>query len=198
MATNDLKNKNSQNLFLNNYFNIMMVGVVIVVLAIAYFIIIKPKYDATMASINITIQQQKRLYTEQLKKLNNLKTIADLYKKISPTDLNKFNGVLPDDYVRERLYGELEEIVATNGFILNSVSIEQEPAIDPNNPAPVENGKLGKVNLQLSISAIDYAGFKNLLRLFESNLRIFDITRLSFSPGGNTASLEMTTYYYKK
>ncbi len=198
MATHDLKNKNSQNLFLNNYFNIILVGVVIVVLALAYFIIIKPKYDATISSINVTIQQQKRLYTEQQKKLNNLKTIADLYKKIPTADLNKFNGVLPDDYVRERLYGELEEIIASNGFILNSVSIEQSPVADPNNPAPVDNNKLGTVNLQLSISAIDYSGFKNLLRLLEANLRIFDITKLSFSPGGNAANLEMTTYYYKK
>ena len=87
--TRDPKEKNSLNLFLNDYFNIIIVGVVLIVLVVAYFLIIQPKYDSTMSAIKVNIEQQQRLYTEQVKKLNNLKTISSLYEKISPADLKK-------------------------------------------------------------------------------------------------------------
>jgi len=195
--TRDPKEKNSLNLFLNDYFNIIIVGVVIIVLALAYYLVIKPKYDLTMMAIKSNIEQQQRLYAEQVKKLNNLKTISSLYEKITPSDLKKFNGVLPDEYVRESLFGELEEIISQNGFILNSVNISKDDTTEGGESSG-KSAKIGEINIQLAISSIDYAGFKNLLRLIESNLRLFDITNLSFSPGANTASLTLTTYYYKK
>ncbi len=195
--TRDPKEKNSLNLFLNDYFNIFIVVVVLIVLTVAYFLIIKPKYDLTMAAITVNIEQQQKLYSEQVKKLNNLKTISSLYEKISPADLKKFNGVLPDQYVKESLFGELEEIVSQNGFILTSVSINKEEPTGGEDGS-IKSAKVGSLNMQLAISTIDYSGFKNLLRLIESNLRLFDITNLSFSPAANTANLTLTTYYYNK
>jgi len=198
------KNKNSLNLFLNNYFNIIMVIVMIIFLVSSYFFIIKPKYDETLLAIENTTQQQQRLLADQQKKLNNLKIISDLYKKISDTDLKKFNGVLPDNYVKERLFGEFEEIINKNGYILNSVSLTDETAAgetateETATSTTVQTGKIGKINLKLAISAVDYKGFKNLLRLLENNLRLFDVSNVDFSSGGNTTNLTLTTYYYIK
>jgi len=199
MITRGQKNQNSINLFLNNYFNIITVAVLILFLAVSYFMFIKPKFDATMSAIQSNIEQQQKLYTDQQKKLANLEIISDLYKKIPSGDLKKFNGVLPDSYIKERLFGELEEIISKNGFILNAVNISREEKKLPTTEgmAP-RSASIGTIDLQLSISAIDYAGFKNLLRLLENNLRLFDVTTVSFSPGGNAASLTLSTYYYKK
>ena len=203
MITRGPKNKNSLNLFLNNYFNIIMVVVMIIILLLSYFFIIKPKYNQTLLAIEITAQQQQKLYADQQKKLNNLKIISDLYKKISETDLKKFNGVLPDNYVKERLFGEFEEIINKNGYILNSVTLDAEKESEETadviaSTTSEQSGKIGKINLQLSISAVDYKGFKNLLRLLENNLRLFDVSNVSFSAGGNTTNLTLTTYYYIK
>jgi hypothetical protein len=160
---------------------------------------IKPKFDATMSAIQSNIEQQQKLYTDQQKKLANLQIVSDLYKKIPSADLKKFNGVLPDSYIKERLFGELEEIISKNGFILNAVNISQEEKkLSAAESMAPRSASIGTIDLQLSISAIDYTGFKNLLRLLENNLRLFDITTVSFSPGGNTANLTLSTYYYKK
>ncbi len=198
MISREIKNQNSINLFFNTYFNIILVVIVILVLAFSYFLVLKPKYDSTMMAISLNYEQQQKLYLAQQKKLNNLKTIADLYDKISAADLKKFNGVLPDSYVKERLFGELDEIITTNGFILNSISIDKSEIPAAAEGAPAPSVKTGAINIQLAISAIDYAGFKNLLKLLESNLRLFDISQVSFSPSGNSASLTLTTYYYNK
>jgi LPS O-antigen subunit length determinant protein (WzzB/FepE family) len=180
-----------------------MVGVMIIILLLSYFFIIKPKYNQTLLAIEVTAQQQQKLYADQQKKLNNLKIISDLYKKISETDLKKFNGVLPDNYVKEKLFGEFEEIINKNGYILNSVTLDAEKASEETaevtaSTTPGQSGKIGKINLQLAISAVDYKGFKNLLRLLENNLRLFDVSNVSFSAGGNTTNLTLTTYYYIK
>jgi hypothetical protein len=191
------KNNNFLNLFLNNYFNIIMVFVVIICLIGAYFIVIKPKYDETMAAIQSNLEQQQTLFNNQQKKLSTLKTISDLYNKIPSSDLNKFNGVLPDNYVKEQLFGELGEMITQNGFILNSVEISKNDAAAADTTI-VQNPKVGVINVKLALSAVNYQGFKNLLKLMENNLRLFDVTAVSFSPGGNSASLTLSTYYYNK
>jgi len=200
------KNQNSTNLFLNDYFNIITVLVVIFVLAISYFVIIRPKYNETMDSIKATLEQQQKLYNRQQIKLNNLQAVAELYKKIPAADLKKFNSVLPNNYIKERLFGEFEEIITQNGFILTSVKIMEDKDVNNQSASTAESevaasatsGNVGTINLELSITAIDYAGLKNLLRTLENNLRLFDITKVSFSPDGNSATLILSTYYYKK
>ncbi|MFZ4631747.1 MAG: hypothetical protein ACOYL8_00900 [Patescibacteria group bacterium] len=197
MITNNQKNKNSLNIFLNDYFNIVIVFIVIIVLAASYFIVIQPKYDETMAAIKSNIEQQQKIYTDQQKKLESLKTISDLYSKISPSDLKKFNGVLPDDYVKESLFGELDEIITANGFILNSVSVTKEGE-NADGTKVAGLGKVSQVNIKLSLGSVSYNGFKNLLKLLETNLRLFDITQLNFTPDSNAVSFSLTTYYYNK
>lgn len=212
----DNKNQNAINLFLNEYFNIITLVVVIFALILSYFIVIRPKYVETIDLIKVNLEQQQKLYKSQQIKLNNLKMVADLYKKIPAADLKKFNSVLPNNYIKERLFGELEEIITQNGFILSSVQIMEDkeenkqaqpaPAVEnedgtvtPAAPTPVTPvSNIGTINLQVNITAIDYAGLKNLLRTLENNLRLFDVTKVSFSPNGNSATLMLSTYYYKK
>src|SRR5680860_456374 len=71
---NDLQNKNSLNLFLNQYFNLFTLLLLLIIFAFAYFLIIGPKFQSTTTTIKDNIVGQKRLYTEQEKKLRDLKT----------------------------------------------------------------------------------------------------------------------------
>ena len=109
-------------------------------------------------------------------------------------DLNKFNGILPNAYATEQLFGELEEIVSAQGFLVQGITISSATtATAPSTPMNVS-----QVNLNLSIGAVDYNGFKILLKTLETNLRLFDVTSVGFSPGGSTANLVLSTYYYQK
>jgi len=200
------KNQNERNIFLNEYFHLILAVFVILILAFSYFLVLKPKYDETLLSIQSNIDRQRLLYSEQKKKLNGLKVMNGLYNQINPVDLEKFNGVLPDNLAGEALYGEFGEMVAENGFILDSVSII--PPAPANTAVPVEGEvaaaapsqaeNVGHIDYQVQVSAIDYGGFKNLLKLFEANLRLFDVTGASFSPEDNSASFDISAYYYKQ
>ncbi len=194
MVTKSVRNQNEFNIFLNQYFNIILAALVVILLAASYFVVLRPKYNDTLMAIQNNIADQKRLYAQEQRKLASLKTMAELYKKISPTDLNKFNGILPNSYAPERLFGEIEEIVSAQGFLVQGITVSSQGAVT----APSTPMNVGQINLNVSLGAIDYSGLKILLKTLETNLRLFDITSVGFSPGGNTASLVLSTYYYQK
>jgi hypothetical protein len=206
MVKNNQQNKYPISLFLNEYFNVLVIGFIIIIFALAYFLLIGPKFKSTTTVIKENIETQKKLYAEQEKKLKDLKTIKSIYEKISPADLNKFNGVLPDYYIKEQLFGELEEIIVDSGFLIGSVSITSDEVIEEggeaaptigSNAGGIAGERVGKITVSVTIAAIDYSGFKNMLKTFEANSRLFDIENVSFSEAGNSAQLELVTYYYK-
>lgn len=204
MNDNKIAKQNSVNNFLNNYFNLFVVIFTSFLLFMSYFLILKPKVDATTMAISDNISQQQRIYQAEQSKLLSLKSTIDSYKKIDPIDSARVNSILPDDYSKERLFGELEEIIIKNGFEPTSISLSKEGeeskvagAGSANNVALAKaSDKIGVINISLAIGSIDYANLKNFLGVLENNLRIFDIT--SVSMGGRTANLQMVTYYYKK
>ncbi|MFA6194816.1 MAG: hypothetical protein WC719_03685 [Patescibacteria group bacterium] len=209
MSNQPVKKQNSLNVFLNDYFNIMLAAALIFFLFIAYLVFLGPKFRATQAAISVNTEEKQILFETTQKRLASLKAVSEIYKKISPADLQKFNSVLPDAYVRERLFGELEEIIGRGGWLISDIAISQDEGKKAAAPivteegtataasAPILNKKIGTISLQLNISSIDYPGFKNLLRLLESNLRLFDVTSIEFSPADDSAAVTITTYYYQ-
>lgn len=200
------KQKNNLNLFLNDYFNLIILAILVVILSLAYFFLIGPKLKMTTAIMQENIESQKRLYTEQERKLRDLKTVKRIYEEIVPADLTKFNNVLPDSYVKERLFGELEEIIVRQGFILGSITLTSDQQdLAEGIPLPemsADNGdatlvNVGQISISLDVSAIDYGGLKQLLRTLEANSRLFDIKSLTFGAEADSVQLEMVTYYYK-
>jgi len=190
MNTRHPQNHNNLNNWLNSYFNAALAGVLLVFLLLAYFLFLGPKFDATKAAIEANIADQENLYVLSQRKLANLKAVAAVYDSIRAADLAKFNGVLPDAYVPERLFGELEEMAASGGWLIKEVTVT---------PVGVSaaDRRLGQISVELSMSGLDYIGFKRFLRLLENNLRLMDVSSLEFSPSDNSANITLTTYYYQ-
>jgi len=210
MVNQPVKKQNNLNLFLNNYFNIILAAALVLFLFFAYLVFLGPKFSATQAAISANTEEKQLLYETTQKRLASLKAISEIYKKISPADMQKFNSVLADSYVRERLFGELEEIIGRGGWLVSDIIISQEEVKKTAAPIVTENGvitpasspvlnnkKVGTISLQLNISSIDYPGFKNMLRLLENNLRLFDVTNVEFSPASDSAVITIITYYYQ-
>lgn len=207
MVNRNQKNQNALNLFLNDYFGAFLAVFLILFLVGAYFFVIRPKYQETLSLVQANIEQQQLIYQNSAKKLANLKALAEIYKKISPADLQKFNSVLPDTYVRERLFGELEELAGQGGWLVSKITVAPvaDPSLDVVPPesidyrpsANIKDQKLGRVDVEVYMMAIDYAGLKSFLKILETNLRLLDVTAVSFSPSESTAKIALTTYYYQ-
>lgn len=206
---NNLVKKNYINNLLNTYFNLFVVIFMSFALFLSYFLLLKPKVDETTNAISENISSHEKILQAEKTKLANLQAAVLAYKSISPVDIARVNSILPDEYDKEALYGEIEEIIKQNGFIPTSITLSKEGeaagvavpvAADAKTTkvgAAKISDKIGVVDVSISIASIDYAGMKNLLSVLESNIRIFDIQQLSLVDGG-AATLKFSTYYYKK
>lgn len=206
MTENNLSKKNYINSLLNNYFNLFVVVLVTFLLFMSYSLLLKPKLDETTNAISENISSHEKLLQAERNKLLSLQEAIDSYKNIDKIDLDRVNGILPNEYNKEALYGEIEEVIKQNGFIPTSITLTKEGETKENNTgasastgvtASKVSSKIGTVNISLNIASIDYAGMKNLLGILENNLRLLDIKQLSLGDG-TSANLELVTYYYKK
>ena len=197
---------NERNIFLNKYFNLILIILVILFLVISYIMFLGHKHQAAELLIKDNVVSQQLLFNQQQKKLDTLKIISDIYSKVEPADLLKFNSVLPYQYKQEQLFGEFEEIANKNGWILKNVSLSYPDELIAGQVAPTPsseenffgslNPNVGRVEVSLSLAGLDYQGVKKLLTVIEENLRLFDVSQITFS-GASKVSLSLTTYYYK-
>lgn len=203
------KNKNQSiiNLFLNTNFNILVVFVVIIFMAAAYFLVIKPKFELTLVAIKDSITQQEQFYQSQQQKLIDLQAAAALYHKISDSDISKINAILPDEYAKEKLFGELEDLIMQQGLLVTGIIIEKVGESDESDePMAAKDARLlnipnsehvGVIQATISLSSTDYSALKNLLPIFESNLQLIDINSITFDQEAKTADIVLSTYYFK-
>lgn len=195
MIENNLSKQNYINGLLNSYFNLFVVIFITFLLFLSYFLILKPKVDETTNAISENISSHERLLQAEKDKLTSLQEAILAYEKIDPIDLDRVNGILPNDYDKEALYGELEEVIRQNGFIPTSIALTKEDTTL--NTSSSTNSKIGIIGIDLSVASVNYAGMKNLLKVLEANLRILDVKQLTLSDGG-VGTLKMDTYFYKK
>lgn len=199
-----LAKKNKINTLLNRYFNLGVIVLAIFLLLLAYILVLRPKADEVILSAQETISSQQRLLQAEQARLDRLTAAVEAYSQINPVDIERVNNILPSDYDKEALFGEVEELINNQGFILTSLVIKKdtdkvEDASVTEEEAPLlpeisEN--IGTIYLQLEVAAIDYAGLKNLLISLEKNLKFLEVANVSLS-GDDTASLTLVTYYYK-
>ncbi|MCK5416166.1 hypothetical protein KAI92_01925 [Candidatus Parcubacteria bacterium] len=133
------------------------------------------------------------------------------YERIDRTDKEKIINIVPDKLNIEKFFPWMEEIIEGKiiegqihggmGLILDSISINDVGVSNASQGEDEDNFQksirenIGIINLDISISGVDYDSLKSLLAELENNLRLMDIQSVSFS--GNQVSLSINTYYFK-
>ena len=193
------------NVFLINYFKLIQAVVLLLIILLGYFFIILPRYQQIAESLVETKKNQstqQEIYKNYLDDLNRLNLV---YSQLDVAKLQKVNTMLPEAPLPEQLMTELQKLSEDNGIALSSLTVtpdvrNYQAAISNENLNDSEVAKLslGKVDIRMVMVGLNYQGLKNLLAVFERNLRIVDINNLSWSPDGQLLSLGMTAYYIKR
>lgn len=213
--------------FLLNYFNWVILIIVLTILVIGFSIIIEPKYELVIRDVELVRRDKEGKYLIQQSYLNKLNELKDAYQSIKLEDKRKIDIILPEKVETEEFFSNIEALILRNGLILTSLQIDSgelgskdnEVASKSKNkkdtPVSVRDKrkiykteeakaeindlfeKIGKIKITMSIIGADYNGLKSLLQTIESNLRLMDIENISWSPDGNSANLQLVTYYMK-
>jgi capsular polysaccharide biosynthesis protein len=192
--------------FLSRYFNFIVLLVTLIILTGGYFFILKPKYEAIKKDIkeaNAAKEEEKRSRSLELSRLNAY--IRD-YNSISISDKEKIYKLLPRSIQPEELMAEIEQLITRRGLILTSIQIsgldknldrKKNKAANIKVAKPKDQSQVKSIEIKVNILGLDYEGLKGLLRALENNLRLMDVTRLSFSPNGESAEMTIVVYYKK-
>ncbi|MCG2701334.1 MAG: hypothetical protein V1825_01615 [Candidatus Falkowbacteria bacterium] len=195
------------NFFLVNYFHLLRIGLLLIILLLSSFLIIKPKYIMIVEDIGQSKLQNQTKYIALQENLEQLNKLNKSYKEIILPNIEKINAIVPDRRNYEDLFSVMELLIKKRGLFLQSVEIdsgkEKEGLQARESAAKKESGgareeaqsDVVKVGLKIGVVGVDYANLKGLLQDIENNIPILDIVNLSFSPLEKFASFEMNTYY---
>lgn len=181
--------------------------IVLIGIAIAgFFAFTAPVYNsiselrAQGASYNEALDNSKALENERDK-------LTAKYNAIDRNNLARIQKLLPENIDNIRLILEIEQIASPYGMVLKDVKYNATSADTANTVGAVQGGAIAKpvardygiFDLEFSTSG-SYDNFIKFTRDLESNLRIVDISSVSFSseaiPGANLATISPEVYKY--
>jgi hypothetical protein len=178
----------------HKYFLFVALIVFAVIIIIGYIFLIQPKYVAVSDKVKADEEQKT-------KELDNLTSYSDRllkyrneYNGISVDDKERINGLIAGNYVPESVFAEMEKLIFSRGLILNSIDVSSQAKTSGADGGGQGSG-VGETTIKLDITGVNYEGLKQLLAIMESNLRLLDVKKVSFSPGDNAAQLEIVSYY---
>ncbi len=141
-----------------------------------------------MDSYNHALDNSKALENERDK-------LTQKFNSITSDNLDKLKKLLPENVDNIRLILEIEKIATPYGMALKDVRYSNNDAVS-STPATVQGGTLatassknyGVWNLQFSTSGT-YNNFLKFIKDLESNLRIVDISSVSFNSDSGTGGV---------
>lgn len=164
---------------------IVIIGISIIV----FFTFTKPIYEdipaltAEVNSYDEALNNSKALENERDK-------LTSKYNAISKEDLDKLEKLLPDNIDNIRLILELEKVAAPYGMVLKDVKYnagESDSTSLATGGVAAGGAPRGAVQKDYKVLTMDfsvsgnYNNFLNFTRDLESNLRIIDISSVTFS-----------------
>ncbi len=175
--------------------------VLIGISASLFFVFTNPLYNdistlkAEVASYNAALDNSKALENERDK-------LTAKYNAINPDNLIKLQKLLPENVDNIRLILEIEQIASPYGMVLKDVKYNAtDKNVASTTTGPVVQGGGGALktpkdygifDLEFSTSG-SYNNFINFTKDLESNLRIVDISSISFSSDGTATGTGVNT-----
>lgn len=157
--------------------NLTIAAVLIIASVFAVFYFIYPAYKN-----NFVLKEEIMVLEENLSRQKTLKTkINSVYDDYSSQDPKKIdfiqNRIAPSSFDIPQLLIQMEALTTENGLIMKSISFVSAGSLADKKTTQSEI-KSGSMTIALEGS---YYAFKNFLKNVESNVRLMDVSSISFS-----------------
>ena len=191
------------------YFSAFLISLLILILG--YLFMIRPQ----MQSI-FDVQKQTEEIKQEVKKkiaiydsqINDLEVLLSAYEKISSSEKQAVEQILPDNQELKELFSQVTIIVEGSGLLLDSIEVFQEEETSGSSSESSrrkktteiieeDNTGIQKISIRININGISYPALKNLLASLQNNSRIINIQNIDFDPQDRKAEITLQAYYFK-
>ncbi len=198
--------------FVIRYINLFILSFLLLILALLSYFVAWPVYQGYTFFTQEEIPLLERALVQEQNNLEELKLqYQRKQEELLQVKLDKVEKLVARDNERTNIYLPIEKIVTDNNFTLNSISIRDEGLSkfgEEQIGGSIDNYaefQVGEMDIVLDITGGGYEEIKNLLKVFENSLRLYDIVSLNFTPesfyqdsGDNQGvayNLVLKTYY---
>ncbi len=191
-------------------FKITTAVVVILVIILAFFIFINPKYKEARSIGVLDLEAKKKELAAKSNELSELKELENDYQGLNQAQLKEVEKILPRGVDFANLVGQIEALARDSNLTLDNISVTEggvwgqtgeSPADETETSSKKTTGASSDIYL-LNVS-VNFSGggtyehFKLFLDNLENNLRILDLSSVSFTPDTQSYTLNLKTYYLK-
>lgn len=188
-----------------DYFYIFAFVLALITVAGGLIFVIKPKYDSIKADIAAKYDAQTQNKADMEDYLLNLNKYKKAFDAIKDSEKAKIDSMVEANIAPEDLFARMSSIISSQGLMLTAIDINQEnkDSVDTQANDGTSDSQanwppeLGKTEMTLTIIGVDYRSLKNLLAVFENDLKLTDVEQLKFSPTEKSVSLTVNQYYLK-
>jgi len=158
----------------------LLVLIFCLALVLEYFLAVHPLREMTRNNEALDMQFYKTLLAEERQMLDKLEKLNKEADSLDQRSLSKLDDVMASGINIPQMLNEFYLIAQDSGYQLNNIAFAPED---------------GVYHITVSFSGGNYQLFKHLLTIIEQNIRIMDITNLSFSGAGESCNFTINTYY---
>jgi hypothetical protein len=197
------------------YWGLVNSLLIFLVIAGGGFFLLKPKYETAKAAMETdSLKDDIENVRRSLKKMN---AMNEAFAEIPEEDKRRVAALIPDEENPESIFPLLETLVQKNGLMTASLEFEEEkeklPTVSQEETESAAGGgaaaetvggeegglppEIKRIGINLTVGGADYRGLKSLLDSLENNLRLLDVTEVTFE-GEESASLKIYAYFLKR
>ena len=189
----------------------LIVPIILIAVAAGVFVAFTNPFYQSVSALKSEASDYREALDNSKALENERDKLTQKFNSIDPASLDKLEKMLPENVDNIRLILEIEKIASPYGMVLREVKYDTtaedaQAGEGVGSSAPeVQNREYGEWTLEFS-TASTYNNFLNFLRDLERNLRIVDISSISFSaesgiPGPTSDvyrySFKIKTYWLK-
>jgi len=188
----------------------LIIPIILFLLSIGVFFgYVNPNYkggsgyiEGTYSTYGLTqLRDEYTKYEDSLnssqKVLDNRKLLTDKKNSISLSDMERLTKLLPDNIDNLKLILEVSNIASQRNLSIKNLSVGS--SVKKSDVVGPDNTLYGTVSLNFGVNST-YDNFLTFLRDLEDNLRIIDISNISFTSSDNgfyDFSFMINTYWLK-
>lgn len=191
---------------------------VILLLAVSYLTVLRPKLDSIRTVGLFSLQRSRDKLDIEQQLLQDTQDLVVQYRQLNADDATKLKAVLPSDVDIPSLFVQVEAIALTSGLRLTNVSFtdlgetrasqgtaaKQEAAASSGATNTVRtntrNLSVKQANVTFTVSGgRGYGSLKEFLTNIESSIRLLNVQSLAYAPeksGDAEGYLIVATTYY--
>ncbi len=163
----------------------------------SFFLYTNPHYKTIeslkkeAAAYNVALESAKQAEAKKAQ-------LQEKYNMFTAEDFSQLQKMIPDTVDNIRLLLDINQVASNYGTSISAIKVDTEQA-NPNTPQSGEAKSYGGITLHFKVS-MTYDNFQKFLKDIEHNLRITDVSAITFASAQNGLygyDVTLRTYWLK-